>query len=160
MRKHEKTIHDGIVSSETFPCPICTKTFTSKSKLESHVRLVHMQKKNHQCNHCKQSFITRAVFEKHVERAHQYHEKTFKCDLCNKSFSSKRELKSHFDRSHTKWYSVSCDKCPLVLSDKRSYMQHNRVVHENIAIKKPFQCNICLKCERSREAFVKNPFWR
>ncbi|KAG7474171.1 gastrula zinc finger protein XlCGF57.1-like [Solea senegalensis] len=69
-------------SSEFFPCPHCTVSFTDLEFLEKHVKWVHQKQYLDNLKNCLSS-RTLSLIPKH------------KCTICSSSFNSKVKLKAH-----------------------------------------------------------------
>ena len=47
-----KKIHEGV----SFECDQCDLRFTENASLKKHIKIVHLNMKNHKCNECNMSF--------------------------------------------------------------------------------------------------------
>ncbi len=89
-------------------CPYCEKTY-AKSKLNDHVRGVHLDMNDVPCNYCDKMFPSTSALSLHVTN---HHEKT-ECRFCNKICSSKWEHKKHLALAHRQTKGAYfCPKCP------------------------------------------------
>ena len=72
------------VKKSTF-CEKCEKTYSSKQKLNVHIKTVHDKVKSHKCNLCLKTFGQKGDLQKHIKTVHEK-VKPFDCDLCLKAF--------------------------------------------------------------------------
>merc|ERR1712224_976141 len=79
-------------SDKQWNCKFCTKCFTSKSKLKTHIKY-HNRKKSNKCEICSKCFTTVGNLKMH-NRVHSG-EKPYTCEVCSKSFSQSSHLKNH-----------------------------------------------------------------
>ena len=73
--------------------------FKNKDNLSRHVKQVHEQQKNHQCDNCKKMFFTKNKLLKHV-KIHTG-QKDFSCKFCEKGFVQKINRDTHEKRVHS-----------------------------------------------------------
>ncbi|PIO40509.1 hypothetical protein AB205_0042910 [Aquarana catesbeiana] len=98
------TVRDDaeIQAEETFSCPECGESFSSKSSLTVHQRShrgSRSEGNSYSCPECEKSFAQKADLARHV-RSHTG-EKPYSCPECGKCFSQKANLARH-QKSHTR----------------------------------------------------------
>ena len=52
---------------ESLTCSVCNKLFSSRSSLKTHVKMVHLQIKNHFCEFCNKAFFKPSLLRRHEE---------------------------------------------------------------------------------------------
>ncbi|KAL8566326.1 hypothetical protein ACOMHN_050444 [Nucella lapillus] len=82
-----------------FPCPLCERSFVSRSKLQLHNSIAHLRLRPHTCPECDAGFTSVTYLKDHVRFAHTT-ERPFACSLCLARFAAKRFLKLHLKRTH------------------------------------------------------------
>ena len=75
-----------------FSCSVCSKKFTRKAGLDTHLK-THTGEKPYSCPLCKKCFSLSAHMRLHI-RTHTG-EKPFSCNICNKRFTWPTQLKRH-----------------------------------------------------------------
>jgi hypothetical protein len=98
------------VFKESFSCIICQKTITTKSKLNNHIKQVHLGLKDHQCETCERTFTSKQVIVLHVELVNNLINDVnlhFKCEVdklgtaaTGKFLSGKKELLCNAPKLH------------------------------------------------------------
>ncbi|KAA8591708.1 hypothetical protein FQN60_017082 [Etheostoma spectabile] len=107
-------------SSDVYPCPHCTISFTDLDFLEKHVKWVHQKQylaklKNclssrtlnlipkHTCTVCSSTFKSKVHLRVHVREAHPSAppRRLYPCPTCARSFQYLKNLKNHCQRWHT-----------------------------------------------------------
>ena len=104
-----------------FNCRFCSKDFSTKRNLESHVQLVHddsdsaeddditpfdspiksQPKETFKCIKCNSEFTEKLSLTEHYTSVHEK-KKPFKCSICRKAFVSKGNVKLHIVAVHKK----------------------------------------------------------
>jgi KRAB domain-containing zinc finger protein len=142
---------------QTFKCPRCDKTFSTKKSCEEHVILNTCVRvgdtpensdadKPFKCEQCGKGFQRKFNMQRHL-KSHE-DEKPFKCTQCTSSFKTEEGLNEHRIQnvcvkasSHEKPETFSCDLCEKTFSTITSLKRH-KLLHSD---GKPFQCEICGK---------------
>jgi len=131
LKNHIMKVH-----MKPYSCDQCTKTFTSKSTYEVHMR-IHTGEKPFSCDQCTKSFCLNVTLQAHILEHLGNGLKPFACDQCGKNFSSAINLRTHM-RIHTGEKPFVCSQCPKSFSTLHNLQRHLRV-HTG---EKPFGCSL------------------
>ena len=99
MNVHIKSVHLKIKAHK---CQDCNRKFSTKNRLASHVKQVHLKLKPLNffvCNKCETTFEHKQHLQHHMNKVH-LNVKPHECDLCEKSSFIKNQLKTHLKKSH------------------------------------------------------------
>ena len=84
----EKQVLDRHIKQDhrkLYTCPVCSKTFSFKSRLADHVKVLHKDVVHpYKCSYCAKGFGHFESFNKHVANVHEG-KNEFKCQLCRPS---------------------------------------------------------------------------
>ena len=89
-----------------------THTFTRKSNLNNHVKVIHNNIKDYSCDLCAYEASSKGALFDHNKAIHSKI-KDYSCDLCDYKASVKRYLKRHMAKHHSKIGDRQNEKCLL-----------------------------------------------
>jgi len=141
----------------TYECPLCDYTCTSKCTFKMHFRIHFTDKKsletniekNHECSICTYKCITKYQMDNH-NRTHTG-EKPYHCAECNFRCSDQSYFKDHIGR-HDSSLVYSCPDCDYKGKSKRDLNAH---LHTH-SKEKPYVCTECNSKFKSRSYLNKH----
>ncbi|XP_007941129.1 zinc finger protein 526 [Orycteropus afer afer] len=136
------------------PCPQCSKSFASASRLSRHRRAVHgPPERRHRCGVCGKGFKKLVHVRNHL-RTHTG-ERPFQCHSCGKTFASLANLSRH-QLTHTGVRPYQCLDCGKRFTQSSNLQQHRRLHLRPVAFaraprlsitglynKSPYYCGTC-----------------
>uniref|UniRef100_A0A1B6DXQ8 Protein krueppel n=2 Tax=Clastoptera arizonana TaxID=38151 RepID=A0A1B6DXQ8_9HEMI len=134
-------------TKQLYQCEECSKSYTSKGSLKSHMRK-HTGEKSYTCHICGKSFSNHSGLSYHLKHVH-WGIKDHKCDLCGRSFAMKAAMVEH-RRIHTGETPYICDCCGKAFKFKASLFVHSKL-HSD---KYPHECVYCNRKFKSKEHFL------
>ncbi|CAI9739618.1 finger and BTB domain-containing 14-like [Octopus vulgaris] len=110
-------------------CSLCSKTFTSKSSLTTHMRS-HYGVKPYQCDICKKRFTRNTSLNYHK----LVHEEKFRftCKLCDKHFRHRGHFNDHVLK-HFIDEPFECGRCHKTFPSRQKSRDHVKVCNETDA---------------------------
>ncbi|XP_071455152.1 zinc finger protein 816-like isoform X2 [Hetaerina americana] len=120
-----------------YKCAICSRTFSQRDKLKSHM-ITHTEEK-----HFKRDIRAKTHnLKQHLKDQIPMHamEKSHKCEICSEVFTLKQQLMEH-RLTHSGARPHQCDLCSKSFSQK-AHLQRHMLVHTG---ERPHKCEICLK---------------
>ncbi|KNC28964.1 hypothetical protein FF38_13785 [Lucilia cuprina] len=146
-----------------FACDLCTKAYSTKSKLKRHLQRVHPSDDAAGplvCETCSKTFITVYKLKRHQQRVHPTIYKTnprpkvnldikgpVDCELCAKTYDNIQKFKRHQKRIHPEEYKnepIVCDKCSKEFENMYKFRRHHQRVHP-IPNQETHKCPLCSK---------------
>lgn len=141
-------------------CDKCDKSFSSKIRLELHVR-VHHTKRTILCPSCDKSFVDKNMLDEHISTKHSTRtqgDKQFICSICQKIYNRSSRLKKHMtihDKPQKNDVLV-CEKCSMAFASIEEIEDHINRIHDDAVdpkiTKKELLFVVC--CEYCENAFV------
>ena len=104
-------------------CGFCGKSFSRKSYLRIHVKIIHEEMQIRKCELCEKSFTSKRTLTDHLKNFH-YSKKEFKCDFCGKACSLKGNLIQHMKITHKDMEVMKCLCCDKLFFLKSDLEQH------------------------------------
>ncbi|XP_023721902.1 endothelial zinc finger protein induced by tumor necrosis factor alpha-like [Cryptotermes secundus] len=155
LATHERNCHGTVYTelglentSLTFLCEFCSKEFSTRERLEIHVRN-HTGEHPFQCKKCDKSYISQHSLHLHQLISHRVYKKQIKCaficHICGKTFTSKNSLNMHLN-IHTGKRPFKCKICSKAFTQKGGLVQHI-LYHTDM---RSYVCTLCGK------AFLRN----
>ncbi|XP_063222234.1 uncharacterized protein LOC134530887 [Bacillus rossius redtenbacheri] len=143
-------------------CTICNKTFSQRSLLVGHVKIIHMGLKTYKCTTCGKMFPSKPHLVKHME-FHKEGQAILTCKICCKQFSDVRTYDKH-KGVHTRFRCFTCGICSQSFNGINSWRAHQAMHLPDVGCapvmnitKKEVQhtsgkytCRLCFKLYRSR----------
>ncbi|XP_037824407.1 zinc finger protein 16-like [Lucilia sericata] len=131
LKLHNRREHSDEANAEKIPaeCPICKKWYTSKLRVQDHIRNIHTNTDiEHRCNTCGFVSTTARALKKHILYNHRL-ERKHKCTLCEKAFKKASTLMEH-RATHTGEPLYACPNCDQTFKSKANMFHHRRRLHK------------------------------
>ncbi|TRY61650.1 hypothetical protein TCAL_07442 [Tigriopus californicus] len=119
-RIHNMNKSGEFVPKKMFPCDICGKLLTSRTKLLHHVKIIHENEKAYTCSFCAKRFSSKSNKIVHEGAVHT---KTYPyaCQICAKGFTKKKNLVVHMAE-----HGLVDDLAPIEGNQIKSVNVHSR----------------------------------
>ena len=114
---------ENISGNHQFACPTCTKSFTTKIRLERHDDAVHKGLKPFGCLYCTQTFSTLEIAKQHSSAVHE-EVKAFECIHCSTFFATKFNRDDHISTVHEGKLPFQCPVCEKPFGLKSNMTKH------------------------------------
>ena len=96
---HGVTLSGKTKHRKLFTCDHCTKSLTSKGKLQAHINVMHKGKRGYKCQFCENYVTSKSNLQIH-EGSHHNGVLPYHCDICQKIFTRRDKLRSHKKAKH------------------------------------------------------------
>lgn len=111
-----------------FKCPTCDKVYINNALLRSHIRNVHLQERNFECNICQNKYLWKCELTDHMKSHVQ--SRDFVCTYCGKGFFRRRNLNEHL-AIHVEEFRHVCAVCGKSFAQKYNMKMHMRRCQES-----------------------------
>ena len=157
VKKSIRSDPDHTNSNTPCKCHLCEKSFGNEFILKRHI-MDHYNVRMFACHHCEQTFSSLSKIRTHLNYDHtgfrcytcdriksdmrrpKTDEGPLVCNYCFKRFTTKMVLTSHFNRKHSKKdQPYECRDCHSNFKLKEELMSH---IQNNLCLK-PIQCEYC-----------------
>ncbi|XP_024117531.1 zinc finger protein 436 [Oryzias melastigma] len=163
LQHHLSRLHpDGVAklekqrSATAWLCAVCGKTFSCRSRLQTH-EVIHSGMKPHRCDLCPKAYMRTNDLEHHKKVVHSdttskpQKPSSLLCHLCGKEFKCRSQLAVHF-QTHSGERPHLCDICGRKFSRQYQLRRHKVLVHtglgngeENVPPDAAYTCSVCGK---------------
>ena len=127
LKQHEKALHK--INVEKLKCNICTFETVYTSALKVHMKSIHLNLRPHQCDKCDRTFRSKYFLQSHLTLVHaNKKERNFQCNVCSKSFSLKGNMIAHVKRIHENEKNKECTHC-LAKFKSNTELEHHLFTH-------------------------------
>jgi hypothetical protein len=124
--------------SEYMPCTKCSKSFTSKRKLNAHMKVHATKMRLHECKDCKRKFTSEQQLSRH-KIIHSdlitqiKHENSFQCIVCKSVAADKHELDDHIREHRLKMEieNIECIHCSKPFEKFNALVRHLKKHDDN-----------------------------
>ena len=107
-------------SKDPIPCQQCEQLFYSNSRLNKHIKKVHLRT---QCPSC--GDMVKGEMDKHMQKHISIYERPHKCETCGKSWFDKCKLVEHYN-VHTGEKPFKCKYCPAAFGSNGTKAMHEK----------------------------------
>lgn len=132
------------MSDPDYICDYCSRSFTRKYNLQTHIENCHLNLTCH-CEICDQDFGSPTGLFLHLNRGHNSSGQPFpECDICGRVFTRRQNIISHMETVHLLNNSYfPCHICNKTFTTARNMKRHMKVLHDP-----DVQYLMCNECDR------------
>lgn len=144
---------DSSASTQNRTCSLCSKVFSTPSRLKDHQKIAHVPQ---HCELCPDvSFTSKMDLFAHIKENHNSHP-NFCCPVtsCSRIMRSKSDLSRHHKQHASVKYPPTCYLCGEVCISKVRLWNHLTSAKHRAAI--PLTCGVCFKYIPSTEELVQH----
>ncbi|XP_043641341.1 zinc finger protein 27 [Drosophila teissieri] len=119
LAKHHAYWHEPI------ECPECFKIVKNRRNYDTHVNVVHSNKKRYSCSVCEKGFYHKSEMEAHQK----LHGQSYNCDQCSFTTRNKKSLSVHVLGQHYKRFAFECNVCKKRFGRSQGLKTHMQRAH-------------------------------
>lgn len=142
------------MSSLDYVCDHCSRTFTRKYNLQTHIENCHLNSSCY-CEICNQKFGSPGGLQLHLSRGHnRFGQGLPECDLCGRIFTRKQNINSHMITVHLQGgrQDIRCAICYKTFTTERNLKRHTTQLHAP-GVEYP-TCNECQRSFRGKQSLI------
>ncbi|XP_002016443.2 zinc finger protein 616 isoform X1 [Drosophila persimilis] len=110
---------------EPIECPQCFKIVKNRRNYDTHVNVVHSNKKRYTCSVCEKGFYHKSEMEAHK----RLHSQSYSCEQCSFTTRNKKSLSVHTLGQHFKRFAFDCKMCDKHFGRRQGLTNHIQRVH-------------------------------
>ena len=144
---------DSSASTQDLTCNLCSKVFSTPSRLKDHQKIAHVPQHCELCPNV--SFTSKMDLFAHIKENHNSHP-NFCCPVtsCSRTMRSKSDLDRHNKQHASVKYPPTCSLCGEVCVNKVRLWNHLTSAQHRAAI--PLTCGVCFKYIPSTEELIQH----
>ncbi|KAH8237217.1 hypothetical protein KR038_007179 [Drosophila bunnanda] len=119
LDKHHAYWHEPI------ECPQCFKIVKNRRNYDTHVNVVHSNKKRYTCGVCEKGFYHKSEMEAHQK----LHGQLYSCEKCSFTTRNKKSLSVHVLGQHYKRFAFECKVCNKRFGRRQGLTTHIQRAH-------------------------------
>ncbi|KAH8253440.1 hypothetical protein KR032_005510 [Drosophila birchii] len=119
LDKHHAYWHEPI------ECPQCFKIVKNRRNYDTHVNVVHSNKKRYTCGVCEKGFYHKSEMEAHQK----LHGQLYSCEQCSFTTRNKKSLSVHVLGQHYKRFAFECKVCNKRFGRRQGLTTHIQRAH-------------------------------
>ncbi|XP_017000206.2 zinc finger protein 761 [Drosophila takahashii] len=119
LAKHHAYWHEPI------ECPECFKIVKNRRNYDTHVNVVHSNKKRYSCGVCQKGFYHKSEMEAHQK----LHGQSYSCEQCSFTTRNKKSLSVHVLGQHYKRFAFECKVCKKRFGRRQGLNTHMQRSH-------------------------------
>ncbi|XP_017037136.1 zinc finger protein 761 [Drosophila kikkawai] len=119
LDKHHAYWHEPI------ECPQCFKIVKNRRNYDTHVNVVHSNKKRYACGVCEKGFYHKSEMEAHQK----LHGQLYSCEQCSFTTRNKKSLSVHVLGQHYKRFAFECKVCNKRFGRRQGLTTHIQRAH-------------------------------
>ena len=109
-------------------CQECGQSFSSKNKMERHIKTIHEDIKDFTCEYCRKELTSSHGLKSHIESIHMGIK--HKCPHCENDYSTQQALKKHVQTTHSQDTCYICNQCGKSFPTS-GRLENHKYVHED-----------------------------
>ncbi|XP_072943111.1 uncharacterized protein [Epargyreus clarus] len=126
FNKHKHMVEAHGLAPLVYKCNVCDSVFRRRYGLSLHMKRMHLDVRDVQCQICSYKCYTNTELKIHM--AKHSSEKTYECTVCKKSYARNKTLKEHM-RIHNNDRRYSCVVCGQAFVQNCSLKGHMKTHH-------------------------------
>ena len=109
-------------------CQECGQSFSSKFKMERHIKTIHQDIKDFACEYCRKELTSSYGLKAHIETIHMGIK--HKCPHCENEYSSQQSMRKHIQTTHSQDSCFICNQCGKSFPTS-GRLENHKYEHEN-----------------------------
>ena len=130
------------IKAKDLECPVCSKVYSSTSRMRQHVAQKHLGKTPYQCKTCLKYYVNQQTLTAHAS-VHDTDKNPHKCNTCPKAFPTESQLRAHQPVHGDPLYICKWPDCGRKYKWLKGKKEHEGKCTKNPDAKPQFPCDQC-----------------
>ena len=130
------------IKAKDLECPVCSKVYSSTSRMRQHVAQKHLGKTPYQCKTCMKYYVNQQTLTAHAS-VHDTDKNPHKCTVCSKAFPTAAQLKAHSPVHGGAMYICKFPNCGRKYKWLKGKKEHESKCSMNPDAKPQHHCELC-----------------